>query len=91
MTEDRLALRRKRLLFQSMRRGTKESDLILGGFAKAWLDRLDEAQIDRFEALLEQSDPDLLAWITGLAPTPAEHDHDVMHLIRKFKSVLSRT
>jgi antitoxin CptB len=90
MTEDGLAHRRKRLLFQSRRRGTKESDLILGGFARAWLDRLDEAQLDRFDSLLEQSDPDLLTWITGVKPPPPAHDHDVMRLIKDFKNTISR-
>lgn len=86
MTDDRLALRRKRLLFRSVRRGTKESDLIIGGFAQAWLSRLDEQQLDRFEALLEQNDPDLLSWILGLKSPPPAHDHDVIRLIQNFKN-----
>lgn len=91
MAEDGCALQRRRLLFRSTRRGTKESDLIVGGFAKAWLERLDEAQLDRFEALLEQNDPDLLSWILGLRRPPAAHDHDVLGLIRNFKDSIPRT
>jgi len=91
MTDDHLALRRKRLLFRSVRRGTKESDLIIGGFAKAWLGRLDEQQLGQFEALLEQNDPDLLAWVFGLERPPAAHDHDVIRLIQSFKDSIPRT
>ena len=90
MTDDRLALRRKRLLFRSVRRGTKESDLIIGGFAQAWLQRLDERQLERFEALLEQNDPELLSWILGLKPPPPAHDNDVIRLIQDFKNSIPR-
>ena len=90
MTDDWLAVRRKRLIFRSVRRGTRESDLIIGGFANAWLARLDEDQLDRFEALLEQNDPELLSWILGLTRPPPAHDHDVMALIQNFKDTIPR-
>lgn len=75
-------IRRKRLLYQSTHRGTKESDVLLGGFAKAHLDRLSEPQLDRFEALLQENDADLVDWITEKTPAPARCDHDVLALIR---------
>ena len=77
--------RRKRLLFRSVRRGTKESDLVIGGFAKTCLETMNEAQLDRFEALLERSDPEILAWVTGQAPVPAAYDTDVMAMLTAFK------
>ena len=86
---DRLAPRRKRLMFQSARRGTHESDLVLGGFARRHLATLSEDQLDRFEALLELNDPELLGWIMGSEPVPAAHDHDVMDLLKDFKKSLS--
>ena len=86
---DRLAPRRKRLMFQSARRGTRESDLVLGGFARRHLATLSEGQLDRFEALLELNDPELLGWIVGLEPVPAAHDHDVMDLLKDFKKSIS--
>ncbi len=86
---DRRALRRKRLMFQSARRGTHESDLVLGGFARRHLATLSEDQLDRFEALLELNDPELLGWIMGLEPVPAAYDHDVMNLLKDFKKSLS--
>ncbi len=77
--------RRKRLLFRSLRRGTKESDLLIGGFAKTSLEAMNEAQLDRFEALLERSDPEILAWVIGQAPVPAAYDTDVMAMLTAFK------
>lgn len=86
---DPLGRQRKRLLFQSTRRGTKESDLILGGFARAHLAGMDAGQLDRYEALLEQNDPDLLGWVMGTRTPPADHDNDVLSLLIDFKNSLS--
>jgi antitoxin CptB len=84
LRNDRLAIRRRRLLFRSWHRGTQESDLILGKFADAHLVDLDSAQLERFEALLDCSDADLFGWvIEGFAP-PRQHDDDVMRLLREF-------
>ena len=88
MMTDSLDPRRKRLLFRSRHRGTKETDLMLGGFAERHLAALDDRQLDRFEALLDLPDGDLFDWITGRVPPPPAHDDDVMALlIRDAKQV----
>ena len=71
-------VRRKRLLYRSRYRGCLEGDLLFGGFAERHLASLDATQLDRYEALLAESDPDLLAWIGGQQPVPKRHDHDVL-------------
>lgn len=85
MSDGREAHRRKRLLYQSRHRGTKEADLILGGFAHAHLANLTTEQFTQFEALMEESDPDLMSWIGGQVVPPAEHDNDVLKMISDFK------
>ncbi len=87
---DGLAARRKRLLMQSRRRGMRETDLILGGFAAAHLDRFTADQLDRYETLLACPDPDILAWASG-TPAPAPFDTDVMTLLQNFKTRVSST
>jgi len=77
--------RRKRLRFRSWHRGTREMDLLVGNFADVNLASFDDAQLDRFEALLLESDPDLYNWMIGRADPPEELDHDVMKLLRDFK------
>jgi antitoxin CptB len=79
-----LYIRSQRILFRCWHRGTQESDLILGSFAEQSIDKLDDAQLDRLEALLDCTDADLFDWILGDTPAPAEHDHDVMRLLRGF-------
>jgi antitoxin CptB len=77
--------RRKRLLFRSWHRGTRETDLVLGSFAEAHVARFDSDQLDRFEALLECPDADLFDWITGRAAPFPEHDNDVTRLLLSFR------
>ena len=79
-------LRRRRLLFRCWHRGTQESDLILGPFAETSLKDFDSAQLDRLEALLNCTDPDLFDWIVGGFAPPPEHDHDVMQMLRDFSA-----
>ena len=76
---------RKRILFRAHRRGTKESDIVIGGFAKAYVEDLTAAQLDRFEALLERNDPDVLGWVIGIATPPEKFDTDVLDMIKNFK------
>ena len=77
--------RRKRLLFRSWHRGTREGDLFLGAFAEAHLQGFDAAQLDRYEALLDCADADLFDWIGGRAAPPPPHDHDVTRLLLSFR------
>ncbi|MDB5360533.1 MAG: hypothetical protein JWO51_1830 [Rhodospirillales bacterium] len=77
--------RRKRLLFRSWHRGTKEADLLLGSFAEASLSSFSPADLACYEELLEQNDADLWDWMTGQAEPPAEFDTPVMRSLRAFR------
>ncbi|MEQ5872295.1 succinate dehydrogenase assembly factor 2 [Sagittula sp. NFXS13] len=58
---------------RSMRRGTKEMDIILIRYAEARLTAMDTAGLDAYEALLDENDQDLYQWISGQKPAPAVH------------------
>jgi antitoxin CptB len=60
----------KRALWRAHHRGTKEADMLVGGFADRWLAGLDAAGFAWFEALLEEQDVDILAWAFGKAEPP---------------------
>lgn len=77
-------VRRKRLLFQCKHRGSKEADILLGSFTEAHVAKLSEDQLERFEALLDNADSDIYAWITGRSAVPAAFDTDVMALLKTF-------
>jgi len=77
-------VRLKRLRFRAWRRGFREADLILGPFADSHAPSMTPAQLDSFERLLEQPDPDLYDWIVGRSDPPAVFDTDVFRLLRAF-------
>ncbi|HWD56643.1 MAG TPA: succinate dehydrogenase assembly factor 2 [Stellaceae bacterium] len=77
--------RRKRLLFRSWHRGTREADLILGSFADEHLAAFDAAQLDCYEALLAMPDPDIFDWLMGRAAPPPEHENDVTRMLLEFR------
>jgi antitoxin CptB len=82
--------RRKKLKFRAWRRGFREIDLILGGFADAKIGGLDEAGLGAFEALLDAPDQDVYLWITEEAPAPVEHDTPTLAAIRAFRFELPK-
>jgi antitoxin CptB len=79
--------RRRRLLFRSWRRGTREMDLIMGRFAEAVIGDLSDGEIIEFERISDAPDPDLYAWLTGKEPVPAELDSPVFRRLRDFFTV----
>lgn len=62
---------RLRRLRWRCRRGLLELDLWLQRFADTALGSLTDEQCSDFEALLEEADADLLAWLEGREPAPA--------------------
>ena len=84
LSSDGLDVRRRRLLFRSWHRGIREMDLIMGKFADAYIQRLNEQDLDDYERLTEVPDPELWEWIIGEAPVPAVYDCDVLRNLRAF-------
>lgn len=80
-----LDIQRKRLLFRSKHRGTKEADLLFGAFAEAYLSGFDKTQLGIYEVLLGAEDPDLWDWVVAQAPVPTEYDTGVMKLLQEFR------
>jgi len=62
-----LEIRRKTILWRATHRGTKEMDLMLGGFARAAIASMQPSELDELEALVDLPDPMLMAWILGEA------------------------
>ena len=73
-----IAVRRKRLRYRAWHRGTKEMDLILGPYADAHTEAMDERNLNRLEALMNEEDPPLLKWVMGQEEPPANVDRDFL-------------
>ena len=77
--------RRKRLLFRCWHRGTREMDLILGRFADAEIAGLSDDELSQLEHLIEASDPDLYAAISGHAALAPEYATAMFDRIKSFR------
>jgi antitoxin CptB len=69
---DNLESARKRLAWRASRRGIREMDLLVGGFAEAHLESMSFHDLTQFEALLAIPDQQLLAWVTRQEPVPTD-------------------
>jgi antitoxin CptB len=73
-------------LFRSTHRGTFENDLMIGGFVRANLATLTDADLDALEAVMELQDTDLADWLTGRQPIPPEDETPMLLRLREFQT-----
>ena len=83
-TTDGLEPRRKRMLFRAWHRGTREMDLIMGRYSESVIETLSEDELGVLETLSEETDRDLLAWITGAEPVPEAFDTPIFRAMQAF-------
>lgn len=76
---------RKRLIFRSWHRGTKEMDLLLGSFADKYVPGFDEGELQLYDDILQLSDPDLYNWITGQEQAPANVESSVFEKLKNHR------
>ena len=76
---------RKKLYWRSIRRGMKESDLLLGGFARQNLHSMTDAEIIQFEAILSLFDVDFIQYITDKKTIPDDLNTPIFQAIKAFK------
>ncbi|KZS87240.1 DUF339-domain-containing protein [Sistotremastrum niveocremeum HHB9708] len=62
---------RARLVYQTRKRGTLESDLLLSTFAHEFLHSMTLAQLKEFDLLLDENDWDIYYWATNKRDPPS--------------------
>jgi antitoxin CptB len=67
-----------RARFRAWHRGTKEADLLIGGFFDAHSHRWSDDDIAWFETLLEEQDVDIMGWAIGSIRVPPRWDGPMM-------------
>jgi len=72
------------LKWRAWHRGTKEADLMIGGFYDAHHVSWDAAQAAWFADLLAEQDVDIMAWGIGILPVPARYEGPMMDAFRKL-------
>jgi antitoxin CptB len=70
--------KRRKLLFRSEHRGTKEMDVILGTFAREFLPAANDADVAHYADVLAENDPDLYNWISTREPLPDDKTNPIL-------------
>ena len=72
------------LKYRAWHRGTREADMMVGGFFDAA--HADWGAHDRalFAALLMETDVDIMAWAIGTQPVPERYEGPMMDALRKL-------
>jgi antitoxin CptB len=65
--------RLRRLRFRAWHRGTKEADLLIGGYFDAASANWDDREIAWFETLLAEEDVEIMSWALGTAAWPQRY------------------
>ncbi len=76
--------RLKRLRYRAWHRGTREADMLIGGFIDRYGAGWGEPEADWFERFLEEQDVDILAWAIGTATPPEQYRGAMMKAMRSL-------
>ena len=59
-------------------------DFVLGRFADAELQRLNETELDVLDIWLDIPDQQIFAWVNGMEPLPSHYDTELFRQLRSF-------
>ena len=76
---------KKKIIYRSNYRGTKEMDKLLGAFTKKYLDELDNNDLKELIDLLEIDDNNLYNFYNGLKTNIEFKDNKINNLFKNFK------
>jgi len=74
----------KALRWRAWHRGTREADLMIGGFFDAHHQRWGSLEREWFSGLLHEQDVDIMAWAIGTAEPPACFDGPMMTAMQRL-------
>lgn len=75
----------KRLTYRSWHRGCKETDLVLGTYCAQHVEQLEDADLQLFEAFLDEDDAEIWAWLTEKKPCPNTAYAPLLSRLRSLK------
>lgn len=77
----------KRLHWRAHHRGTKEADLLVGGFFDAHHRSWNAAERALFAEMLEEQDVDIIAWASGTVEAPERFHGPMLEALKKLDYV----
>jgi antitoxin CptB len=72
------------LIYRSWHRGSKETDILLGDFAKSQIHTLNEEELAVYTKLIEENDWDIYEWILNEEITVPQEYASIITKIRTF-------
>lgn len=81
-----IEIKKRRLLYESRKRGMLENCILLSLFAKRYLNTMSEIQLQQYDRLINEpsNDWDIYYWATEAQPTPDVYKGEVMDLLKEF-------
>ena len=76
---------KKKIIYRSNYRGTKEMDKLLGAFTSKYLDQLEDEDLNQLIKLLEIDDNNLYNFYNGLNTDVDFEDNKINNLFKNFK------
>ncbi len=76
---------KKKIIYRSNYRGTKEMDKLLGAFTNKYLDQLDYKDLNELIKLLEIDDNNLYNFYNGLDTNIKFEDNKINNLFKNFQ------
>jgi len=76
---------KKKIIYRSNYRGTKEMDKLLGAFTNKYIDELNHSDLIDLEKLLDVDDNSLYSFYNGLKTDIIFENNNVNSLFRNFK------
>jgi antitoxin CptB len=77
----------KRLRFRAHHRGVREADIMVGGCFDVHHAGWSDAEMDWFEALLEEQDADIMGWAIGTLPVPERWQGEMMRRLQALNYI----
>ncbi len=74
--------RLRRIRYRAWHRGTRETDFLVGGYFDNCSANWSEDDFAWFEALLDEQDADIIAWVIGTLPVPDRFAGPMMERMR---------
>ena len=76
---------KKKIIYRSNYRGTKEMDKLLGAFTKKYINQLNQDELIDLEKLLDIDDTSLYNFFNGIDNEIKTYQNNVLKLFKNFK------
>ena len=83
-----IELLKKKIIYRSNYRGTKEMDKLLGAFTNIYIDKLDKHDLLDLQKLLNFEDEDIYNYYKGIDTNIKFEENNVNLLFKKFKYIV---